>query len=323
MRPLGSLHRPQSRFQRPRRSWLRRVFQAGQLRLSFSLVYLLVAGLAVWQIYGAARSYGYFYFEKERQQLWQKFPDRAACLTLSLIYEHQADRPEMQLITYALGPSRPDPRFSEWLQDPRFKNQALVARQMNFEARLEQLKQSWRFSLFEELLSLSQDGQLLGPEQRLKLDLCRQDQLAFFLTAQPDSEQRVQTYLYRLTGELRRPWPLSAGWRQLNLDKARQNERQLIEVAATIGANPLPALRRMQLLVRMAGVERGLAPRLKALGQEAVDQCAAEPTEDHLRIVAHYKKLAPGLELGHLLPRLNAAQRTLLNCLEDLTANPA
>lgn len=321
MRPFGSLPRPRSRFKRPLSSWIWRVVAAGKLRLGFTLVYLVVAGAAFAKLYGVARDSGYFYPVSERQALWRKFPDEAALSTLESIYGDKSNLPEMRLIRQIHQPLSSQPGFDELLKDPQWSTQAKIAQTANFDARLTDLEQVPYYYRFEELLAASDNGRLLDPKQRQRLDIRRRDEVEWFVNeAQPESEARARAFRFRMWGYYTRPWPLDAEWSSNTRLMARQHQREL--VARLVKNVNLADLRRLQLEVKFAGLVPELSGQLMKLAERTRDQHPSGISDDQLVVIAHFKKLLPTLDLRALTAGLTPKQREVLDCMRELTANP-
>lgn len=325
MRYFGSLPRPQSRFRRPLSSWLWRVASAGKLRLGFLLVYLVVAGAAGAKLYSLMRSYGYFYPLAERQALWRKFPQDPALVTLETIYGNKSELTEMRLVRMIRQPLAVDPHFEELLKDPNWSRQARIARSAAFDARLSDLEKGAYFSRFEELLAVSDQGRLLDSEQRQRLDNRRRTEVEWFVNeAQPESEVRCQAFCFRMWGNYSRPWPLEQGWRKQMLAAARQQQRKLVARLSPHGdqSQDTVIMRRLQLEVRLAGLDPGLVGPLSERATHISQWQPPNISEEQLALIAHYKKVLPKLDLSALSASLTAEKRQVLDCLRDLTANP-
>lgn len=325
MRPFGTLPRPQSRFRRPRNSWIKRMASASTLRLSFAVVYLVVAGAAGAKLYTLLRNSGYFYSIRDRQEVWRKFPEESALSTLEAIYGNQSDSPEMRLVRQVRQPFTSLAPLDDLLKDPKWSKQARLTRSVIFEARLTDLERGAFYYRFEELLAVSENGKLLTSEQRRRLDSRRRSEVEWFLSeARPESEARVQAFCFRMWGWYSRPWPLESAWRQKMQATARRHQRELVAGLSTNGhlGEDTQLMRRLQLQVRFAGLSPEVVEPLLERAIHTRDWRPLNVSDNQLVLIAHFKKVLPNLDLSRLLSQLTPKKREILDCLRDLTANP-
>lgn len=317
MRPFGTLPYPNSRFERPRSSWTRRLFFAGQLRFGFLFTWMVVAGLAFGALRALGREYGCFYSTGDRVQLWKDLPDVDAANALMAIYGQDSQRPEVVLARHAAEPDNAEPQFTALLRDPTWGSKARLVENGNFDFALKRLNSRWSFARFESFLQVCQNGAALDPGQRYRLDACRRQAAKGMMRAQPVSDEETRALCSEIEAIMTRPRMLKSDW--YSFMKSACDERQILLLGAlqtrTDRREQLAVLRQIILEVQLGGLNSRITPAANLLARETLPQVLAdlENAQDGLSVLACCKVLVPKLEFPELVARLNAEQRSRLN----------
>lgn len=329
MRPFGPLPRPRSRFERPRQSWMRRIFQATQLRFGFLVLYVLIAIVPFCTLYAMGRESGYFYSTRERIALWKKLPDANAIAALSAVYQNDSQGPIMVILRHYQQPCEYRGEFLSLWKDPHWAAQAQAANRAGFDRALQVLDAEWRYYRFDNLLKHSDSARLFTDKQRRRLQELRQESVESILREQPVDETRVQALRYRIWGIFSRSPELDSAWRQAKIREGLARQRELAQKIAVelLPEDQLKGLRRLQVQTKIGGVLPGSISMAQGLAkqfqQKALHDLGNPPIlEVDLRILAHCRKLAPGLDYSALEARLSQPQRAILDSLTELTSNP-
>jgi len=329
MRPFGALPRPRSRFERPRQSWMRRIFQATQLRFGFLVLYVLIAIVPFCTLYAMGRDSGYFYSTRERVALWKKLPDANAIAALNAVYQNDSQGPIMVILRHYQQPCEYRGEFLKLWQDPQWAAQAQAANQAGFDRALQVLDAEWRYYRFDNLLKHSDSARLFSDKQRRRLEELRKESVEAILREQPVDETRVQALRYRIWGIFSREPALDSAWRQAKIREGRIRQQELAQKIPTerLPEDQLEGLRRLQVQTKVGGVLPGSVSMAQGLAQQfeqkALHDLGNPPILDvDLRILAHCRKLAPTLSYSALSQKLSSDQRALLDSLSELTSNP-
>ncbi len=325
MRPFGRLARPVSRFQRPYRSWRRRLFFAGRLRLGFLLTWLLIVATPLIMGRTAGREFGYFYSTAERVTLWDRLLEGNSAGALVDIYGHDSSRPEAVIARHALDPSRSEPAYTALLQDREWSGKAVQAQDGTFDRALLRLTTNWDFRRFEVLLEASQMGRRLTPRQQARLDVCRREAAKGLLRIQPEDDRQTRELCHQADVILRQPWRLTPHWYQFMTNACQLRQVQLLtELGRAFDPSRQVRILRVLLLLSHVGrqdteVERDIQPRGRALTQQLLWEIRQPDYnfEMKLRLLAYYRALVPTLEVKQLSDQLTPRQRELLNLFDE------
>lgn len=339
MRPFGTLPRPRSRFQRPRQSWMWRIFQALQLRFGFLVLYGVIAVVPFWSLYAMAREWGYFYSTRERVALWKTLPDPEAISALNAIYENDSQGPVMVILRHYQQPCEYRGEFLKLWSDPKWKAQAEAANRAGFDLALRVLQAEWRYYRFENLLKHSDSGRLLTGKQLARLQEMRRVGIDGILAEQPVDESRVQALRFRIWGIFTRTPTLDSRFRQQKVQEGRAREPKLVQqISASVKVeDKLKGLRQLQVQTKISGVSQETARWAEQLAAPVLGKVLLDlstPTEfrldergerdlqDDLCLLAHCQKLSPGLDYSQLKGQLEPYQLAVLESLRELSKNP-
>lgn len=329
MRPFGTLPRPTSRFERPRRSWTRRLFFAGRLRLGFLAVWALVAGAAFLVLRGIGREYGYFYSTADRAALWERMPEGRAAAILEAVYSNEPHRPEAVIARHANAPSQNEPEFTALLEDAHWGSSARLAENGDFDYALRRLAAHWDYRQFESFLKASHNGQRLNSLQRSKLDMYRRETAKAMMRRQPASDQEARELCAQTDVIMRRPGRLTPHWYSFMKYASQQRQVELLTELGRAYDRPrqIHILRMILVITHLGGQDSEVTREVRMRGRALAQQLAWEVRqpgpnfEESLRLLAYYRAMAPGLEVGPLSKQLTPQQLKLLNSFDATAAD--
>jgi hypothetical protein len=226
-----------------------RLARATRLRAWVVVVYVLVVVVPLVSVFLWARRHGWFYTTAGRVKLWQRLPDQDAIERLRAIYGQ--DGSVNLALSFIEWPNRSD---SQGHRQPALAQFMPQLMNIAAEKQLRDLDREWRVEIHDSLCAVVGAGRHLSPPVLAHFKAVKLARARAIVAKQPLSERETLELLRELERVLTDgPALLYEDLGEVRQECEKSRDDLIDDIDAVSGsAARLPALRRLQLLLRLA-----------------------------------------------------------------------